>query len=165
MPGGFPAWVSVPALYCRSDLKEVPLMFRVGPRTPLPKIAGSHQSMPRAPNSILIPPRPCRGGQRKGGDRTPPLEDVGKQHDEHQRIVFVLVHAGEDRHARLGTRGRLVVLQAKIGRVGGGIGLLFSALPAATVESPLSKHACERSVAVFLRLGRRTRRCRGRRRR
>ena len=63
------------------------------------------------------------------------LENVEKRHDENQRIVFVLVHAGEERHARLGPRGRLVVLQERIGRVGGGIAIVLSALPAATVES------------------------------
>ena len=80
-----------------------------------------------------------------GADCTPPLENVEKQHDEHQRIVFVLVHAGEERHAASVPVG--VVYCRKRWDVSGGVlRLLFSALPAATVESFLSKHACERSV-------------------
>ena len=47
------AWMDVLAMFeirlgelTWSDLKEDPLMLRVGPRTPLLKIAGSPQSMP-----------------------------------------------------------------------------------------------------------------------
>ena len=85
-------------------------MFRVGPRTPLLKIAGSLQSMPGEGTELDTDTAGALSWRTVKGRRLPfALENVEKQHDENQRIVFVLVHAGEERHARLGPRGRLVV--------------------------------------------------------
>ena len=114
----------------------------------LPKIPESHQFAPgeSAERNTDTARGPVVEDSAKEELALRPFEGVEEQHDECQRIVFVLVYADEKRYARLDPR-------TKTSRTAGRDqacsfvrrACMSSASPTATVTSSSSERACERS--------------------
>ena len=86
-----------------------------------------------------------------------PFEGVKEQHDEYQRIVFVLVYADEKRYARLDPRAKIYRTAGNSQACRRKCAVSFSASPTATVTScSVRARLRANTLTILLQLGRRT---------